>query len=176
MHALSRPLWAPIDFRTSPVSWLLGLMAFMQAIGTPQGFPLKDNWLLSRVFHDGMRQTMTVVWVALCAWALWPRLVMPRCERGAVVLLSAVSLIGVNLLKKHSLTSCPWDLQAFGGAARRVLHWGWGVADGGPGRGVAFFVLCLPWIATTRVTQRGYSMALRWPSFRLSACETGARK
>lgn len=184
MHVLSRPLWVSGDFRTSPVSWLLGLitltllwdmtgldMAFMRLIGTPQGFALKDNWLLSRVLHDGMRQTMTVVWMLLCAWALWPRLAMPRRERGAVVLLSAVSLIGVNLVKINSLTSCPWDLQSFGGAARWVSHWAWGVADGGPGRcfpgghassGFAFFALCLPWLDAPAGTTRRRVVGLRW--------------
>ncbi|MDO9436455.1 sulfatase-like hydrolase/transferase [Hydrogenophaga sp.] len=185
MHALSRPFFSvPVEPRTSTVVWLLGLIAltllwdmtgldiaFMQFIGTPQGFPLKDNWVLSRVLHDGMRQAMTVVWVALCAWALWPRLSMPRRERGAVVLLSAVSLIAVNLVKNHSLTSCPWDLQAFGGGARWVSHWAWGASDGGPGRcfpgghasaGFAFFALCLPWLDAPSGPVRRRVVGLRW--------------
>lgn len=83
--------------------WLLGLivltllwdmtgldMAFMQLIGTSQGFVLKNTWLLSRVLHEGLRQVMTVVWLLLCAWALWPGLVMPRLERVAVVELTRI--------------------------------------------------------------------------------------
>jgi membrane-associated PAP2 superfamily phosphatase len=38
------------------------------------------------------------------------------------------------LLKQLSLTSCPWSLAEFGGSARHVSHWAWGVADGGEGR------------------------------------------
>ena len=184
MHVLSRPLTIPGDFRSSPTVWLLGLltltllwdmtgldMAFMQAIGTLQGFALKDNWLLSRVLHDGMRQAMTVVAVLLCAWALWPRLSLPRRERGVVVLLATISLIAVNLVKINSLTSCPWDLQSFGGPARWVSHWAWGVADGGPGRcfpgghasaGFAFFALCLPWLDAPRGTVRRRVVGFRW--------------
>lgn len=184
MHALSRPLWAPLDVRRSPVSWLLGLialtllwdmtgldMAFMRFIGTPQGFPLKDHWLLSRVLHDGLRHAMTAAWVLLCAWALWPRLALSRRERGTVVLLVVLSLIGVNLVKNHSLTSCPWDLRAFGGSARWVSHWAWGMADGGPGRcfpgghassGFAFLALCLPWLDAPAGVQRRRVVGWRW--------------
>jgi membrane-associated PAP2 superfamily phosphatase len=43
------------------------------------------------------------------------------------------SLLVVPLLKSRSLTSCPWDLAEFGGKARQVSHWAWGIADGGPG-------------------------------------------
>ena len=39
----------------------------------------------------------------------------------------------IPLLKRVSLTSCPWSLAEFGGAARPVSHWAWGVADGGAG-------------------------------------------
>ena len=40
----------------------------------------------------------------------------------------------VPLLKRASLTSCPWSLAEFGGVASHVSHWAWGVADGGEGR------------------------------------------
>jgi hypothetical protein len=43
------------------------------------------------------------------------------------------SVIAVSILKNLSQTSCPWDLQEFGGVARYVSHWSWGVNDGGPG-------------------------------------------
>jgi membrane-associated PAP2 superfamily phosphatase len=39
----------------------------------------------------------------------------------------------VPLLKRFSLTSCPWDLAEFGGVAAYVPHGLLGVADGGPG-------------------------------------------
>jgi len=36
-------------------------------------------------------------------------------------------------MKHGSRTSCPWDLDQFGGVARYVSHWSWARADGGPG-------------------------------------------
>lgn len=184
MHALSRPRWAIGPFRSSPATWLLGLftltllwdlagldMAVMRAIGTLQGFALQDNWMLSRVLHSGLRQAMTGFWLLLCAWACWPGLRMPRRERWTVVALATLSLLAVNLVKNHSLTSCPWDLEAFGGPARWVSHWAWGVADGGPGRcfpgghassGFAFIALCLPWLVAPQGTRRRRAIGLRW--------------
>lgn len=188
MHALFpslRPRWAPTAaLRSSPALWLLGLLSFtllwdlsgldmavMQVIGTPQGFAWQDTWLLSRVLHDGLRQAMTGFWLMLVAWACWPGLRMPRRERWTVVALATLSLLAVNLVKNASLTSCPWDLQAFGGSARWVSHWAWGVADGGPGRcfpgghassGFAFIGLCLPWLEAPPGADRRRSIGLRW--------------
>jgi membrane-associated PAP2 superfamily phosphatase len=44
------------------------------------------------------------------------------------------SLLSVSLIKRYSLTSCPWELEVFGGVARYIPHWQWGVHDGGGGR------------------------------------------
>lgn len=185
MHALSRPRWAAGQIRSSPATWLLGLLtatllwdlsgldtSVMHAIGTPQGFALQDNWWLSRVLHDGLRHVMTGFWLLLLAWACWPGLQVPRRERWTVVALSTLSLLAVNLVKNASLTSCPWDLQAYGGPARWVSHWAWGMADGGPGRcfpgghassGFAFIGLCLPWLnAPSGATERQRATGVRW--------------
>lgn len=184
MHALSRPRWATIPLPSSPALWLLGLasltllwdlsgldMPVMRAIGTPQGFELQNTWLLSSVLHDGVRQAMTGFWLLLVAWACWPGLQIPRRERWTVVALATLALLAVNLVKNTSLTSCPWDLQAFGGSARWVSHWAWGVADGGPGRcfpgghassGFAFIGLCLPWLEAPAGTERRRAIGLRW--------------
>lgn len=184
MQALSRPLWPPALLRSSPALWVQGLfaltllwdatgldMAVMRTIGTPDGFALQEAWLLSRMLHDGVRHAMTVAWLALLAWALWPGLRLPRRERVAVVVLSTLSLLAVNVIKNASLTSCPWDLQAFGGAAKQVSHWAWGVADGGPGRcfpgghassGFAFVALCLPWLDAPAGAERRRDIGLRW--------------
>ena len=37
----------------------------MQAIGDPQGFALRHQWLLERVLHDGVCQAMTLAFVLL---------------------------------------------------------------------------------------------------------------
>ncbi|MCB1994417.1 MAG: phosphatase PAP2 family protein, partial [Rhodoferax sp.] len=39
----------------------------------------------------------------------------------------------VPTFKRFSDTSCPWELAEFGGSARFVSHWSWGVLDGGSG-------------------------------------------
>ncbi|MDB5829967.1 MAG: phosphoesterase, partial [Variovorax sp.] len=44
------------------------------------------------------------------------------------------AVLAVTLIKSHSRTSCPWDLQIFGGMAQYVSHWAIGVEDGGPGK------------------------------------------
>ncbi len=184
MHALSRTPWSTDRLRSSPTTWLLGLFtltllwdatgldtATMRLIGTPRGFALQDAWLLTRVLHDGLRQAMTGAWLALLAWVLWPGLRMPRRERGLVLLLVTLSLLAVTLAKHTSLTSCPWDLQAFGGTARWVSHWAWGVGDGGPGRcfpgghassGFAFITLSLPWLDAPAGATRRRAVGLRW--------------
>ncbi|MGE0350762.1 sulfatase-like hydrolase/transferase [Hydrogenophaga sp.] len=184
MHALSLRLARPSLQRPTPASWLLGLLlltllwdasgldlAVMRAIGTPQGFVWRDAWLLERVLHDAMRTVMTLAFALMCAWALWPGLAMPRRERALVVMLTTLSLLAVNLIKNASLTSCPWDLQAFGGTARAVSHWSWGVGDGGPGRcfpgghasgGFAFVAMCLPWLLPPDGVTRRRVVGLRW--------------
>lgn len=167
-----------------PERWLCGLLALtllwdlsgldmtvMRAIGAGHGFALRDQWLLARVLHDGLRQAMALAFLLLCGWALWPRASLPRRERITVALLAALSLLAVNVIKNTSLTSCPWDLQAFGGTARWVSHWAWGQADGGPGRcfpgghassGFAFLALCLPWLAPPAGVMRRRAVGLRW--------------
>ncbi len=167
-----------------PFLWLGGFLAFtllwdlsgldmavMRAVGSPQGFALRHDWLLERVLHDGLHKTMVAAFVLLCGWALWPRAHLPRRERIAVLALAVLSLLAVNLVKYNSLTSCPWELEAFGRNARWVSHWAWGQADGGTGRcfpgghassGFAFLALCLPWLLPPDGVQRRRVVGLRW--------------
>ena len=146
-------------------------MAVMQLLGNADGFALRHQGGLEQVLHDGMRHVMTGFWGLLWAWALWPGLRMPKRERWTVLALATLSLAAVNLVKNTSLTSCPWDLQAFGGSARHVSHWAWGVSDGGSGRcfpgghassGFAFMALCLPWLAAPTGAVRRRTVGLRW--------------
>ena len=52
----------------------------------------------------------------------------------SVVRLSVLAaLLAITLIKGFSKTSCPWDLQVFGGLARYVSHWDWFQIDGGGG-------------------------------------------
>ena len=130
-------------------------MPVMQAIGTPEGFPLRDNWWLSILLHDRLRLVAQLLFGVMLVWAFWPVRgnAMPKRERWLLVGLVLFSLLAVNVVKSTSATSCPWDLQAFGGKASYVSHWLLGVHDGGGGRcfpgghassAFAFFALCLP--------------------------------
>ncbi|NIC40036.1 phosphatase PAP2 family protein [Aquabacterium sp. A08] len=135
--------------------WVVGGLA------GAQGFPLRHHWLLEAVLHDAARHLATLAWVALVAMVVWPLGAMrqlDRWQRVEVATGTALALAAVNLVKRHSLTSCPWDLQAFGGAASYVSHWAWGLADGGPGHcfpgghasaALAFLALALPWLASS---------------------------
>ncbi len=138
----------------------------MQGLADGSGFALRHHWWLEQVLHDAARQIATLVVVALVAMAVWP--VGPlrqwnRWQRAEVVTGTVLALVVVNAVKRHSLTSCPWDLQEFGGAATYVSHWAWGVVDGGPGHcfpgghasaALAFLALPLPWLASADRLQR----------------------
>ncbi len=56
-----------------------------------------------------------------------------RPERAWMVGGIWLALLLVVTLKGLSATSCPWDLQPFGGSAPHVSHWAWGLSDGGGG-------------------------------------------
>jgi len=155
-------------------------LAVMHFFGSAQGFALTHQWLLERVLHDGVRQLATVFYLLLWVWALWPPrwspagwrvLQLPRRERVAVVLLVALALLAVNLIKNQSQTSCPWDLQAFGGRASYVSHWNLGQSDGGSGRcfpgghassAFGFLALCLPWLQPPGAEVRHRAVGQRW--------------
>lgn len=109
-------------------------LAVMRWWGDAQGFGLRDNPWLAHYGHAVARrvlQGVLLVWLAVLAWGRGPVLGWQRRERLAVALATVASLLVVSLIKRASLTSCPWDLAEFGGAARYVSHWMLGVADGG---------------------------------------------
>ena len=152
-------------------------LAIMQVIGNTEGFSLRHQWLLEVVLHDGLRRMAFGFFALLGLWALWPTrqeglwLQVARRERVVVLLLVLLSLLAVNLVKSSSRTSCPWELQLFGGHASYVSHWNLWVGDGGGGRcfpgghassAFAFLSICLPWLtppdATTRPARLGWGM------------------
>ena len=149
------------------VAWDLSAldMPVMLQIGTPSGFPLKDNWWLSVLLHDWLRLFSQLMFGVMLLWATRPDRPgrLPRKERWLLVGLTVASLVVVNLIKINSQTSCPWDLQAFGGDAHYVSHWLLGVDDGGRGRcfpgghassAFAYIGLCLPWLCAPNGTER----------------------
>lgn len=141
--------------------WLARLVA------DEQGFPARDHWLLTRVLHDGARVLAGVMLATLAIGLLWPFGPLRALSRGRRAWLLAAVAGGLLLpasLKRLSATSCPWDLQAFGGTFDWVSHWQWSRVDQGPGH-------CFPaghasagfaWVAGYFAWPRGSVMARRW--------------
>jgi membrane-associated PAP2 superfamily phosphatase len=77
-------------------------------------------------------------WVLMSTWPISLRRKqvagLGRVERLLWWCVALTCAAGVAYVKSRSATSCPWDLQEFGGTARYVHHWLWGMADGGGGR------------------------------------------
>jgi membrane-associated PAP2 superfamily phosphatase len=115
-----------------------GDMAVMHLFGTPAGFAWRDSVLTSTVLHQGGR---LLGWVVGLLWLLlaWrPNLWRGGPARGARwgwLAVAVACLLLVPAFKHASHTSCPWDLQEFGGLAQHLGHWaGFWQADGGTGR------------------------------------------
>ncbi len=143
-------------------------LPLMDAIGSSTGFPLRDNYWLENVLHTGAHNVCVALYLGLWVVALaWPNgahpLVGYRWQRSWWLLGVLVNLIVISGLKSISGTSCPWDLQAFGGPAVYVSHWTFGVADGGGGRcfpgghassALAFLALAPVWLRAAAPSHR----------------------
>jgi membrane-associated PAP2 superfamily phosphatase len=104
--------------------------------GESDGFPLRTHWWMVKIMHEGAR---TLGWVFLLAmligiWRPWGALrSMTTADRLGVFLSVVCALLSVILIKGLSQTTCPWDLQVFGGAIPYVSHWDLSQSDGGGG-------------------------------------------
>ncbi|WP_428423018.1 phosphatase PAP2 family protein [Methylibium sp.] len=111
-------------------------LALLRLVGNADGFPWREHWLTAGLLHRGGRWLSVALFTLTVAVAVWPfgpwRGLTPR-ERLWCLGVTLICLLLIPLLKRHSLTSCPWELQEFGGVAHYVSHWRFGVADGGPG-------------------------------------------
>jgi membrane-associated PAP2 superfamily phosphatase len=105
------------------------------AVGGPAGFPWRDAWLTRSLLHDGGRWLSALVLAVLVILPLRRRpgaALSTRAHWGAIGVV-LLNLLAVPTVKRASTTSCPWDLAEFGGTARYVTHWDFGVLDGGSG-------------------------------------------
>lgn len=132
------PFWPTLAVTAALVAWdLSGADLWLAGlVGTPVGFPLRADWTLSRLMHNGGKvlSWAMVLWMLAAVWVpVGPWRWLSRPERWQLVLSVLAAVGAVTLFKKFSLTSCPWDLRVFGGVAEHVSHWRWAVADGGPG-------------------------------------------
>lgn len=80
---------------------------------------LRDNWLTSVVIHDGGRDLVALLLLALVGLLLsgfhFPALRQYRKGLCYVLVTALLSAIVINLLKQWSGVACPWDLQRYGG-------------------------------------------------------------
>ncbi len=147
-------------------------LSAMSWLGSPQGFAWRNQWWLSSVMHTGAKQLAVLIYLGVLAMTLWPLGIwrqLPRSQRLEIAAGITLSLVVVTAIKRISLTSCPWDLQAFGGVASYVSHWSWGVSDGGSGScfpgghassAFAFMALSLPWLTSTDTDQQCIGRAM----------------
>jgi membrane-associated PAP2 superfamily phosphatase len=127
---------------------------------------------LSHVLHTGAKQLAVLIYLGVLAMMVWPRGIwrqLTRSQRLEIAAGITLSLVVVTAIKRISLTSCPWDLQAFGGVASYVSHWSWGVSDGGSGScfpgghassAFAFIALSLPWLMSLDKDQQRLGRAM----------------
>lgn len=135
-----------IDLVVTLVSLLLLLtwdasgadLAVMRSIGSVDGFAWREHWFTRALLHQGGRALAWFVLLLLIVDALRPVLAgspggPSRAIRARWIGVVLAGVLLVPSIKRLSSTSCPWDLAEFGGIARYVGHWQWGLADGGPG-------------------------------------------
>lgn len=107
-----------------------------RVFGQASGFALQHNPWLAQLLHAQVQMLARGVALLLLVMVAWPLGSLRRLtlfERVGLVSGLIVAALAVAAVKHYSSTSCPWDLQQFGGVARYVSHWRWGVPDGGSG-------------------------------------------
>ena len=106
----------------------------VRMVGDASGFAWRDVWFTRDVFHEGGRVLAGVLLVLLLINIWKPLLAGPnRSERVYAFVIAVVCMSLIPVFKRMSHTSCPYDLQEFGGVAQYVSHWSFGLLDGGPG-------------------------------------------
>lgn len=146
----------------------------MHWIASPQGFALRHNWWMEQLLHDQVRHAAILVYlgVLVMVWLPMGRFRdLRQLQRFEIWVGSTLGLVLINVLKHHSLTSCPWDLADFGGVGTYVSHWNWSLSDGGSGHcfpgghassALAFAALSLPWLVSGDDQNRLWGNRILW--------------
>jgi len=102
--------------------------------GAGDGFPAREWHWLSLAGHEAPRWLGWTLVLGMLVNAVrpWTTKLSAR-QRWSWLALTLAAAAMPALIKQASLTSCPWDLAEFGGAAQYVSHWRFGVRDGGAG-------------------------------------------
>jgi membrane-associated PAP2 superfamily phosphatase len=136
--AWSAGVWAVVAGLVALLAWdASGLdLWVMRHVGNAAGFALRESWFTTQVIHQGGRMLSWAMVFFIVLVNLRPAQLLPqldRRERLSWLLITLLCLAVVSLIKRASLTSCPWDLHEFGGTAAYVSHWAFGLHDGGGG-------------------------------------------
>ncbi|MFZ2389751.1 MAG: phosphatidic acid phosphatase, partial [Polaromonas sp.] len=117
-------LWTALSFLLLMAWDYSGLDLWMaQRFGSATGFRLESHWLWRNVLHDDIRLWPWALELALLVAIFWPFATLkklPMARRAQLALTTLAALLVVSTIKLHSSTSCPWDLQQFGGVATYV--------------------------------------------------------
>ena len=137
-HPYRQIAWWTLAALAVCILWDIGAGDLRMAhwFGDASGFRYRDHWLFSGVLHRGARGVAWALQFALVLAIWWPVGVLrklSRRDRVYMFVASMATLLATSGLKQWNTTSCPWELVDFGGTARYVSHWTWGVADGGEG-------------------------------------------
>ncbi len=93
--------------------------AALEPWATPQGFPLRGEFLWFVVLHKGLRRLSAGLAIALFLAALVTRVVRPRSPwpGSAIAVVLSLGLTGLTVGALKALTDhpCPWDLAEWGG-------------------------------------------------------------
>ena len=147
-------------------------LSVMHWIASPQGFAMRHNWWLEHLLHDRVRHAAVLAYlgVLVMVWLPMGRFRnLRQIQRFEIWAGITLGLVLINVLKRYSQTSCPWDLTEFGGVGTYVSHWNWGLRDGGSGHcfpgghassALAFLALCLPWLSSGVSDQRRQGLRL----------------
>ncbi len=146
-------------------------LAAARLFGNAQGFAWADHFVTSQLLHGGGRLAAMLLLLGMVVRATLPgRAGEPsRRLRWVWVGVTLLATLLVPAIKRISSTSCPWSLSEFGGTARYVSHWQWGVPDGASGHcfpsghavaAFAFFSLYFMWRGHRPSRARGWLAAV----------------
>jgi len=113
-----------------------GDLAMARWFGQPTGFPLSDHFLLENILHTGVRNLGWMILLSWLALTVWPKgflKQLPITQRWLLWFSIVACLLVVIVMKGLSTTSCPWDVDVFGGAVPYVSHLDFWKTDGGGG-------------------------------------------
>jgi membrane-associated PAP2 superfamily phosphatase len=85
-----------------------------------RSFPLREDFVTTRIAHDGVKfaSVAVFVWIAVGVWRpIGPLRRLDQRSRVLLMVSVLACLVSVALLKRTSALHCPWGLSMFGGSA-----------------------------------------------------------